>query len=131
MDEIRKERVVRKTPVSVPENLDAALESLTKNLTPEKKAEVLALSEEEFCARNHFFLGMTLRNAWGLWTGGPLKEWFKLGGIHHADDMSSIILRCLHRDLAGVPRDVGGQMKKIIKWYQDNPPAKNHKKVRE
>lgn len=126
-----RERKVRKSPVLCPLNLTDALATLTLNLTDAKRAEMVALDEKEFVGRNHFFLGMALRNAWGLWTGSPLKDWFVNMGILHADDMSGILLHSFYRTVAGKDVDLTGQIADVRAWHDAHPPEPNHKKKRE
>lgn len=126
-----REKKVRKSPVLIPVNLTDALATLTLNLTDEKRAEITALDEKEFIGRNHFFLGMSLRNAWGLWTGSPLKDWFVNMGVLHADDMSGILLRSFYRTVLGKEIDLTGQLEDIRQWHAKNPPLPNHKKKNE
>jgi hypothetical protein len=63
----------------------------------------------------HHTIGRFIRNNWGLWDGGALRDWFKLKGIQHADDMSNILLESLKRKLNNQPIDLDGQ----IKIYRD------------
>ena len=62
----------------------------------------------------HFTIGMNIRNEWGLWNGGPLRDWFNNIGIYHADDMSGIILTSYQRYLRG--EDIG--LDERVKHYQ-------------
>ena len=85
----------------VPTNLEEALTLIKASLTPK---EVVQITESTFGL--HFGLGMYLRNNWELWEPlNILNLWFKKNyGIDHADDISSIILECLHDDLNNRPR---------------------------
>ncbi len=42
-------------------------------------------------------LGKWIRNNWGLWKGSRLYKFFKLKGITHPDNISSIILSSYYR----------------------------------
>jgi hypothetical protein len=65
----------------------------------------------------HFGYGMHLRNEWGLWGGGsPLVVELNALGLHHADDMSGLIITCALRDLAGEDRGIEAEVKR----YQDH-----------
>ncbi len=88
----RKERKNR-----IPENLKECFVFLDDLLSEEDKEE--AKKDPEFGVRIHHTFGRTLRNDWDLWTGGKLKDYFISIGIHHADDMSGIILTSYHRYL--------------------------------
>lgn len=96
----------------VPASLDQALVELSRLLGTARLAEF----KRQGPARHHFGLGTALRNCWGLWSGGSaLGQWFAARGIRHPDDMSSIVLESLHRQLHGKPRDLDAQ----IKAHQD------------
>ena len=93
--------------------------------------EIKAMSEKDFIGSSHFFSGMFIRNSWLLWwyEGHGYKEWpadrpkivewFNSIDIVHADDMSSIILTCLHRDLNGVPFDLDAQVERYKKHWRE------------
>lgn len=63
----------------------------------------------------HHTLGRDLRNECGLWRDSELKQYFNQLGIHHPDDISSIILTSFHRHLHQRPLDLPAQ----IQSYQD------------
>lgn len=54
-------------------------------------------NEDDALARSHHGVGVWIRNHWGLWHGGKLKEWFESVEVKHPDDMSGIILTAYHR----------------------------------
>lgn len=54
-------------------------------------------TEDDALARSHHGVGMWIRNNWGLWQGGKLKQWFEDREVKHPDDMSGIILTSYHR----------------------------------
>lgn len=88
----------------VPINLEDALTTLKEGLSKEDIAE---MKQPKFSpSQLHFGFGMMLRNEWSLWqTDTILVQWFKKTyGIEHADDISGLILDCLHRDIMGMPR---------------------------
>ena len=97
----------------IPETLKEAVERL-KGLKGLKA--FAAKGEDDAVGSTHHFLGMTIRNEWGLWAGSPLAQsLFATLKLWHADDMSALIIRCLHRDLNGRPWHV----KQIAKKYHD------------
>ena len=64
----------------------------------------------------HHSLGRWIRNNWGLWKKeGTLYAWFVGLGLHHADDMSGVILTSFWRHMNGKDLDIEGQ----VKHYQD------------
>ncbi len=108
-------------------------ETLTKDTIPsnlEECFEVLKLwadpaNLEEFktgsIAGYHHGLGQNIRNEWGLWWAPdwpekynkeetPLHKYFVEMGLHHADDMSGVILKSFQRHLKGEALDVEEQV---------------------
>ncbi len=78
--------------VYVPEDLQEAWFELEKSLSEEDRHRLKKIQEYEM-SNFHFSTGMGMRNSWGLWKGSRLAKYFNEIGIHHPDDMSSIILR--------------------------------------
>lgn len=70
--------------------------------------------ESSVVSKYHHTLGRQMRNDWGLWGGGALRDEMIALGLTHPDDMSSLILKCAYRDLKGKDRDVKG----IIRYYK-------------
>lgn len=112
------------TPVPLPVDLDDALRILYDQLESELD-KIYELSEKEFLGQAHHGLGRFLRNEWGLWTGSDIQRWFKERGIHHADDMSGIILTSFHRKLHGKDIDLDKQIKHYIKYWNIHNPNVN------
>ena len=102
----------------VPSTLDEAFIALEKILKLKGQANFdrFKNSAEDEMGCYHFGLGLWMRNYWGLWKGGLLKDWFGALGIHHADDISGIILVSFWRKLNGKALDLEGQ----IKTYRDH-----------
>ena len=98
----------------IPSNLDEAIAELESKLLPEDRERIKTTDMGEF----HFSVGRGLRNDWGLWSGGPLKEWFKSIGIEHADDMSGIILKALRRKICGYPYDLAEDVKHYQAYWK-------------
>lgn len=97
----------------VPNNLQEAMNILkTRDGIEKFKNE----KEENVCLYHHT-IGRWIRNNWGLWEekDNQLKTYFKTLGIWHADDMSSIILTSLWRQLNNKPLNIDEQ----VKVYKD------------
>ena len=94
-----------------PKNVDECIQSILtwgKDLTGFKnKTEGAAVAE------THHSVGLWIRNEWGLWKGSPLKDYFIQLGVTHPDDMSGIIIRCLHRHLNNKPLNLEEDVKRI------------------
>jgi hypothetical protein len=75
-----------------PKTLEECFAYLDQSLNEETKNEIRQLSEVEVISNLHFTLGMKIRNEWGLWGEGELKQYFESKGIMHPDDMSTVIL---------------------------------------
>jgi hypothetical protein len=78
--------------VYIPKNLGECFIELDKVLTEIDKKEMLALPRRDDMILYHMGLGMWMRNNWGLWGGSRLQKYFTDKGIHHPDEMSSVIL---------------------------------------
>ena len=87
--------------VYIPMDLPDCMRQLDSILTQENKELIRSLGEKDFLSRTHFALGMWIRNNWGLWAGSRLATYFDKQGIHHPDDMSSVILRCYYHYVKG------------------------------
>lgn len=100
--------------IYIPDNLDDAINFLKANLSAEDLAHLTESSEGDR-AMLHLTFGMSLRNNWGLWTEtSRLAKWFNTINIHHADDMSGIIIESLYRDLNALPRELEAQVQKYV-----------------
>lgn len=88
--------------VYIPPTLDAALDLLERQLSPENLAWVICATEGDINGLHHSF-GMYVRNTWRLWFYTPLAIHFNRLGITHADDMSGIILTSFWRRMHNAP----------------------------
>jgi hypothetical protein len=61
-------------------------------MLPAKVRDEMKQGAEDDMVGYHFGLGMWMRNNWELWGGSRLAQYFEKLGIHHPEDMSSIIL---------------------------------------
>lgn len=98
--------------VYIPKNLDDALNHLLETMDEDS---INTIKESKNMSMFHFTTGMAMRNSWGLWSGSRLKTWFNNQGIHHADDMSGIIMQALWCKVHEKPYDLAADIKK----YQD------------
>jgi hypothetical protein len=98
----------------IPSTLEECFEALDNMLPAEEKEKIRTWSEDEmgFC---HFGLGMWMRNNWGLWGGGNLRDWFNAHDVWHADDMSGIILTSYWRRMHNEPLLLDEQ----VQYYSD------------
>jgi len=78
----------------------------------------------------HHGLGRMLRNNWGLWWAEDWPEKYNkqetelhkymVGlGLHHADDMSGLILTSFQRHLKGEPLDIEGQVAHYQNYWKE------------
>ena len=105
----------------IPKNLDDCFVELNKILES-KEIEYIKNMLEKDIILLHNDLGRYLRNIWGLWSESRLCEWFNQQGVHHADDMSGIILESFWKKLNLKPI----KLKSQIKFYKNY--WKKHKK---
>lgn len=77
-------------PITIPNNLEEAVNSLNEILSKEDKEYVL----KEGALAVHHDLGRWIRNNWGLWEEEPneLKKSLIDKGFSHPDDMSNYII---------------------------------------
>ena len=79
-----------------------ALEALD-SLIPTATKQYLRSLEEADLDREHWGLGLAIRNVLGLWReDAPLTQWFAARGFTQGDEMSVEILRAYWRRLQGL-----------------------------
>ena len=80
-----------------------------------------AMEEDTALAKTHHSIGRWIRNEFSLWDKEKAihKNFNRRWNITHADDMSGIILRCVHRELNKLPWDVEGLVKRYKKHWED------------
>ena len=101
----------------IPTDLEDAVRTLKDNMTAK---DLETFKGEDNPSKYHFFLGMTLRNNWGLWHKSRLAHWFfDTYKIWHADDMSGIILDALHCELNGKEFDIEAEVSKYLKHWKE------------
>jgi hypothetical protein len=82
-----------------PASFAEALESLD-NLIPAATKQYLRSLDESGLDREHWGLGLAIRNVLGLWReDAPLTRWFVARGFSQSDDMASEVLRAYWRRL--------------------------------
>ncbi len=67
----------------------------------------------------HHGLGREIRNDWKLWFHGSLYEEFNSIGIHHADDMSGILIEVTKRILNKEPIKLKEQVNHYINYWKE------------
>jgi len=116
-----------------PADLESAVSFLTDTLLSDKdKSAILEITEDQFVGRAHHILGQALRNDWYLWWNKdhafdmwpkekpPIVKFFNSIGIHHADDMSGIIMVSTYRKLAGLDRKLDEQVQHYVEYWKNN-----------
>jgi hypothetical protein len=99
---------------NIPKNLDEAIAYLEQRISPEDREYIKTVDMGQF----HHSIGMNIRNDWGLWGGGPLRDWFNSLGIHHPDDMSHVILKATRRHILGYPYDIKEDVERFKKFWE-------------
>lgn len=87
--------------VYIPANMGECFVELDKKLSEIDKQEMKALPKRENMIRYHRFLGMWMRNNWGLWGGSRLSKYLSDRGEFHPEGMSTVILYHYHDWLNG------------------------------
>jgi hypothetical protein len=96
---------------SWPATFAEALDSLD-SLIPAATKQYLRSLDETGLDREHWGLGLAIRNVLGLWReDAPLTRWFATRGFTQGDEMGNAILRAYWRRLHGLeaepePRNV-------------------------
>lgn len=118
-------------PKSIEDAVQILLDEVRKHPN-QNDLQVFKENEDGFIGQLHMFLGMSLRNGWYLWwskkgaaeyDGWPaekpaLIQAFNDIGIHHADDMSGIILTSLYRTYFNLELDLPGQASYYIDYWK-------------
>lgn len=106
------------TPESI---FDAVIRLSNEYGSTEKFKQFSAMPENKAVSYSHHGIGRWIRNNWGFWKQeGELYNIFKKKGLEHPDDMSSVILTCLHRHLNGkIDWDIPGQVNHYIKYWKE------------
>ena len=90
------------TAPSWPATFADALESLDELIPTATKQYLGSLAESDL-DREHWGLGLAIRNVLGLWReDAPLTRWFAARGFAQSDDMSIELLRAYWRRLHGL-----------------------------
>lgn len=111
--------------VYIPKNLEDSFVELNRMLHP-KFIEKFKNGGKDEIAKQHFGLGLWMRNNWGLWANSRLAEFFMERGLNHPDDMSSIILSNFQLRLNGKPLEVEKQIAYFKEYARlaADPPKK-------
>jgi len=90
------------TGQSWPATFADALNTLD-SLVPAATKQYLRALDEPGLDREHWGLGLAIRNVLGLWReDAPLTRWFAARGFVQGDDMASEVLRAYWRRLHGL-----------------------------
>jgi hypothetical protein len=113
-----------------PNNLEECLDVLKKELLVRDLANINEIPEGDMC-KYHHNLGKNLRNEWGLWKGSPLATYFNELGIHHADDMSGIILDSFWRRMHGKDIDLQKRVEYCKEYWRNMAQVAAKMKLKE
>lgn len=100
----------------IPTNLDECIQACYQIATDEDLEDIRARPEEDMIEFHHT-IGRWMRNEWGLWTGGPLKDYFLNLGLWHPDDMSSLILKSFCRYVKSYPLKIEEQVEFYKRYW--------------
>ncbi len=107
----------------IPKDLYDSIDALDDMFSTDELTLVTECDDEEdFMASCHHSTGRQLRNKWKLWypEESELARWFNSIGIHHADDMSGIILTSFYRAYLGKPIKLDKQVEYCKKYWGTN-----------
>lgn len=103
---------------NVPASLDESINYFEKNWTDSAKSSFKNKPENDAVTELHTTVGMWIRNNWVRHGNDLLIKQFDEIGIHHPDDISSIILTSLHRKLNHKDLDVEKQAQSYIDYWK-------------
>lgn len=104
--------------IEIPKTLTEAVLKIEDMIPEEERKWVRSVPESEMVSL-HFGVGRWIRNNWGLWSGGPLADWFKERGIQHPDDMSGIILDSYWRWVHDQPLKLDAQITPYREFWKE------------
>lgn len=90
-----------KLPSTIEECHNFLLERLTN-----KDLETIKNCHKSSLCQYHHTMGRWMRNHWGLWSGGKLKQHMESLGFSHPDNMSAVILESFWNSLNSQPYDL-------------------------
>lgn len=104
----------------IPVDLDDAIKVFLEHQSDKQHTFIRTLDEDAWLGMTHHGTGTHMRNVWNLWGANDdlskhLHDWFVARGIVHADDMSGIIFRSIHRHVRGTQIQLDAQ----IEYYQN------------
>jgi hypothetical protein len=100
-----------------PWTLKGCMQYLNKTIDDTTKYD-FKVTPFDYCYFKHAY-GSGFRNEMGLWRSNPLTIHFKLRGIRHPDDMSSIIKQSFYRYLNNDPIKFREQKKKYKTYWKE------------
>jgi len=103
-----------------PTNLSECFEQLDKIFSESPDADDWKVEDErKAIASSHHGLGQWIRNNWELWKEeSTLHQHFEKLGLHHADDMSGVILTSYHRHLNNKDLGLDEQINHYIDFWK-------------
>jgi len=107
---IKKEYLHR---VYIPKDMADAFAQLNKLIADADRQKFKALGEEDAVNKLFFSLGRWISHNWGFYGGSRLSHYMKSIGVHHPDDMSTMIIRSYHRYLNKKDLNIKEQLAKL------------------
>lgn len=102
-----------------PKNLDEAIAYFEQHWSPGQLREFQLKNEDAAVTELHTTVGLWIRNNWIHGNRSPrLVQFFDSLNFHHRDDMSSTILRSLHRKLNNKDIDLPGQIAEYEAYWK-------------
>ncbi|UKN02689.1 hypothetical protein K6119_04070 [Paracrocinitomix mangrovi] len=101
--------------VYIPKDIEDCFQQIDSFWSDTVKAEVRAMTSDEFVGKTHFGIGLWMRNNWQLWGGSRLSKYMNDLGINHPDHMSGTILSLYYKYLKEEEFDLEKEIEKIKK----------------
>lgn len=102
----------------LPRTIEECCIEIDEMISEHEKNLVLKWTEDEFISEVHHSYGRWIRNNWGLWQDSDLKVYLEKLGLKHADDMSSIILRCYWHEIRNKRYNIETMIKEYNEYWR-------------
>jgi len=99
--------------VYIPEDMGDAFLQLNKLIDKDSKEKFQSAPEDVAVRKLHFSFGRWMIYNWQFYDGPRLSHSLKQLGIHHPDDMASVLIRTYHRYLNKKPLNIKDQVEAI------------------
>ncbi len=105
----------------IPKDLNEVFVELNRKTDEQSRQRFRTVPEETAVEKLFFSLGRWMTHNWGLYEGSRLSKYFQDLGIHHPDEMVTLMMIAYHRNLNRKSLDI----KQLIETYQEKSRLRN------